>query len=68
MDYQSSDAGFELLAILLVSHGSGGAHLLFKYPFSNEKPENNAVLCINKDRDQILHKNYQINLFKIFTC
>lgn len=24
---------FELLAILLVSHGSSGAHLLFKYPF-----------------------------------
>lgn len=34
MDYQLSE-GFELLAILLVSHGSGGSHLLFKYPFTN---------------------------------
>jgi hypothetical protein len=26
---------FELIAILLVSHGSSGSHLLFKYPFAD---------------------------------
>jgi hypothetical protein len=26
---------FELVSILFLSHGDGGAHLLFKYPFSN---------------------------------
>lgn len=39
MEYQSSE-GFELLAILLVSHGSGGSHLLFKYPFTNRDQGN----------------------------
>jgi hypothetical protein len=28
---------FELLRILLVSHGSNGSHLLFKYPFADNQ-------------------------------
>ena len=39
-DYQSVDS-FELLAILLVSHGSSGSHLLFKYPFTDNIKINN---------------------------
>ena len=35
----SSDL-FELLAVLFVSHGSAGSHLLFKYPFSNQNQIN----------------------------
>ena len=31
---------FELLAVLFVSHGSAGSHLLFKYPFSNQNQIN----------------------------
>lgn len=34
MDNQNDQ--FELLAILLVSHGSTGSHLLFKYPFADQ--------------------------------
>ncbi len=45
MNLQSNTDGFELLSILLVSHGSGGAHLLFKYPFVNEVSDPSAVLC-----------------------
>jgi hypothetical protein len=45
-DYQSAIDSFELLAILLVSHGSGGSHLLFKYPYAdNTKINNNTGLC-----------------------
>lgn len=29
------DTTFELLAILFISHGSSGSHLLFKYPFND---------------------------------
>jgi hypothetical protein len=35
MDALSNEL-FELLAILFVSHGSSGSHLLFKYPFSSQ--------------------------------
>ncbi len=45
MEFQSNPDGFELLSILLVSDGSGGAHLLFKYPFLNEIPDTSAVFC-----------------------
>ena len=34
-----SNFDFELIAILLVSHGSGGPRLLFKYPFSHANNE-----------------------------
>ena len=26
---------FELISIMLISHGSSGSHLIFKYPFVN---------------------------------
>ncbi len=35
---------FELIAILLVSHGSSGPRLLFKYPFSHENNETNLKI------------------------
>jgi hypothetical protein len=59
-DYQSLDS-FELLAILLVSHGSSGSHLLFKYPFTdNIKVNNNtAVKTCNLTK-------HLINMLKLF--
>ena len=44
MEFNSTDTNFELLAILLVSESSGGAHLLFKYPFSTQNQTSNPVL------------------------
>lgn len=42
MEYQSGD-NFELLSIFLVSQSSGGAHLLFKYPFTDDNQTNSSV-------------------------
>lgn len=36
MDLKTNNDSFELLAILLVSQGSSGSHLLFKYPFTDQ--------------------------------
>ncbi|CAF0863859.1 unnamed protein product [Brachionus calyciflorus] len=36
MDLTSQSDSFEVLGILLVSHGSSGSHLLFKYPFNDQ--------------------------------
>jgi hypothetical protein len=35
---------FELLSILLVSHGDSGSHLLFKYPFFDSSNINTSIL------------------------
>lgn len=35
--YDETNETFELLAILFLSHGSRGTHLLFKYPYSQTR-------------------------------
>ena len=60
-----SNYDFELIAILLVSHGSGGPRLLFKYPFShanNEKSLKNQGILVNRG---FINKFY-LYLNKIF--
>ena len=42
---ESNSDQFELLAILFISHGSSGSHLLFKYPFNdNQQHEKNKSI------------------------
>ena len=59
----SSNELLELLAVLFVSHGSNGSHLLFKYPFSNQHraPFKNSSSNLN------LTQSFK-RVFKRFSC
>ena len=63
MDYSSE--GFELVAVLLVTHGSSGSHLLFKYPFLTEF-QTTQRFNQRKTLSQILNHKLESHLFKLF--
>ena len=62
MEIQTGSDSFELLAILLVSQSSGGAHLLFKYPFSDSSQKKSDNSSMSSDKSNwIIEKLDQIN-------
>lgn len=57
MDFKNQNDSFEVLAILLVSQGSSGSHLLFRYPFTDQSQIKNLKKSINNFfKNQILNE------------